>query len=73
MRRLADTLGVTPGQLALAWLLHQHPAVVPVPGSRTPGHIDENIASARVDLHPDTLAEVDRLLAEATPVGDALM
>lgn len=73
VRRLADTLGVTPGQLALAWLLHQHPAVVPIPGSRTPDHIDENVASAHVDLHPDTLAEVGRLLAEATPVGDALM
>lgn len=73
VRRLADTLGVTPGQLALAWLLHQHPAVVPIPGSRTPTHIDENVASAHIDLHPDTLAEVDRLLAEATPVGDAFM
>jgi aryl-alcohol dehydrogenase-like predicted oxidoreductase len=73
VRRLATSLGLAPGQLALAWLLHQHPAVVPIPGSRTPAHIDENLDAARVDLHPDTLAEVDRLLAATEPAGAPLM
>jgi aryl-alcohol dehydrogenase-like predicted oxidoreductase len=73
VRRLADGLAITPGQLALAWLLHQHPAVVPIPGSRTPAHIDENIEAARIGLHPDTLAEVDRLLASAVPAGASLL
>jgi aryl-alcohol dehydrogenase-like predicted oxidoreductase len=73
IRRLADSLAITPGQLALAWLLHQHPAVVPIPGSRSPAHIDENIDAARIDLHPDTLEKVDRLLATAVPVGAALL
>jgi hypothetical protein len=45
-------LGITPAQLALARLLHQHPAVVLTPSSRTPAHIDENLDAARIDLHP---------------------
>lgn len=73
VRRLAEGLAITPGQLALAWLLHQHLAVVPIPGSRTPAHIDENIEAARIDLHPDTLDQVDRLLAGAVPAGAALL
>jgi aryl-alcohol dehydrogenase-like predicted oxidoreductase len=73
VRRIAERLGLTPGQLALAWLLHQHPAVVPIPGSRTPAHIDENIEAAAVDLHPDTLDEIDRLLAANRPVGGTLL
>jgi aryl-alcohol dehydrogenase-like predicted oxidoreductase len=73
VRRVAERLGIAPGQLALAWLLHQYPAVVPIPGSRTPAHIDENLEAAAVDLHPDTLDEVDRLLADARPVGGTLL
>jgi aryl-alcohol dehydrogenase-like predicted oxidoreductase len=73
VRHLAEGLAITPGQLALAWLLHQHPAVVPIPGSRTPAHIDENIDAARIDLHPDTLDQVDSLLAGTVPAGAALL
>jgi aryl-alcohol dehydrogenase-like predicted oxidoreductase len=73
VRRLAEDLAITPGQLALAWLLHQHQAVVPIPGSRTPAHIDENIDAAGIDLHPDTLQQVDRVLAGTVPAGAALL
>jgi len=73
IRRVAEELAITPGQLALAWLLHQHPSAVPIPGSRTPAHIDENRDAARIDLHEDTLAAIDRLLAAAVPVGGVLL
>lgn len=73
IRRVASDLGITPGQLALAWLLHQHPAVVPIPGSRMPAHIDENLAATHVDLDEGTLADIDRLLAVASPVGGVLL
>jgi aryl-alcohol dehydrogenase-like predicted oxidoreductase len=66
---LARTLAMTPAQLALAWLLHQSPAVVPIPGSRTPAHIAENAAAARFALDPTTLAVIDAALAGFTPVG----
>jgi aryl-alcohol dehydrogenase-like predicted oxidoreductase len=73
VRRLAVSLAITPGQLALAWLLHQHPAVVPIPGSRSPAHIDENVDASRIDLHADTLNEIDRLLTGLVPAGAALL
>ncbi|WP_254400971.1 aldo/keto reductase [Streptomyces sp. AC555_RSS877] len=55
--------------MALAWLLHQDDHVVPIPGSRTPAHIAENLSAARVDLHADTLARIDRALAGFVPEG----
>jgi aryl-alcohol dehydrogenase-like predicted oxidoreductase len=58
LRVLAANLALTPGQLALAWLLHQDGHVVPIPGSRRPAHIDENLHAALVHLHPDTLAQI---------------
>jgi aryl-alcohol dehydrogenase-like predicted oxidoreductase len=64
---------VSPGQLALAWLLHQHPAVVPIPGSRTPAHIDENLAAAQVELGEPVLEEIASLLAGTEAVGGALL
>ncbi|WP_406491179.1 aldo/keto reductase [Streptomyces sp. NBC_01604] len=69
LRGIAADLGLTPGQLALAWLLHQDDHVVPIPGSRTPAHIAENLSAARVDLHADTLARVDEALAGFDPQG----
>ena len=73
IRELAGRLGVSPGQLALAWLLHQHPAVVPIPGSRTPAHIDENLAAAQVELGEPVLEEITSLLAGTEAVGGALL
>lgn len=58
IRALAADLAVTPGQLALAWLLHQDDHVVPIPGSRQPAHIEENLHAALVSIHPDTLAKI---------------
>ncbi|MFE0101423.1 aldo/keto reductase [Streptomyces sp. NPDC059009] len=72
VRGFAAELGVTPGQLALAWLLHQGPNVVPIPGSRTPKHIEENLAAAQVVLGPDVLARLDGILKE-TPVEGATL
>lgn len=71
LRTIAADLGITPGQLALAWLLHQDDHVVPIPGSRTPAHIAENLAAARIDLHADTLARIDEALTGLSPEGGA--
>ena len=73
LRAVAAQLGITPGQLALAWLLHQHPAVVPIPGSRRPAHIDENLAAAAIELSAADLSAVDDALAAFVPAGRALM
>jgi len=66
---LALDLGLTPAQLALAWLLHRSDAVVPIPGSRTPAHIAENAAAAHVRWDDATRTRVDAVLAAFTPVG----
>jgi aryl-alcohol dehydrogenase-like predicted oxidoreductase len=55
---IADRLGATPGQVALAWLLVQGDDVVAIPGSRRPQRIRENAGAARLTLDDRTLAEL---------------
>ncbi|MFC4119114.1 aldo/keto reductase [Nonomuraea zeae] len=73
IRDLATRLGISPAQLALAWLLHQDEHVVAIPGSRTPAHIEENLAAADLTLHPDTLARIDEALAKFEVTGGTLL
>ena len=73
VRALAGELGLTPGQLALAWLLAQDPHVVPIPGSRTPAHVVENTGAARIVLDEQTLRRVDDALAAFEPEGGTLL
>ncbi|MBG0822591.1 aldo/keto reductase [Planomonospora sp. ID91781] len=73
VRDLAVDLGVTPAQLALAWLLHQDEHVVAIPGSRTPAHIEENVAAAGFTLHADTLSRIDEALAGFEVTGGTLL
>lgn len=70
VRAIAEQLGIQPGQLALAWLLHQDEHVVPIPGSRTPAHIEENLAAVRITLSRDDLERIDAALASIQPAGD---
>ena len=69
VRGVAAELGLTPSQLALVWLLHQYERVVPIPGSRDPGHIRANVAAGERTLTPDELARVDAALAAFEPDG----
>ena len=73
IRAIAADLGLSPGQLALAWLLHQDEHVVPIPGSRTPAHILENRRAAGVSLHQDTLERIDDALAGVEVQGGTLL
>lgn len=73
LRDLAGLLGVTPGQLALAWLLHQSDSVVPIPASRRPAHIDENLAAAAIELSASDLAEIDAARHDFAPTGRSLL
>ncbi|HEY0575235.1 MAG TPA: aldo/keto reductase [Pseudonocardia sp.] len=58
VRELAAAKGVTPAQLALAWLLHQGDDVVPIPGTKRRERLEENLAAADIKL---TEAELDEL------------
>jgi aryl-alcohol dehydrogenase-like predicted oxidoreductase len=55
---IATAKGVTPAQIALAWLLAQRPWIVPIPGTRRLERLEENLAAADVELTADDLAEI---------------
>jgi pyridoxine 4-dehydrogenase len=48
--QLAAELGATPSQLALAWLLWRSPVMLPIPGTSTVSHLEENLAAATIEL-----------------------
>jgi aryl-alcohol dehydrogenase-like predicted oxidoreductase len=67
VREIADSAGITPAQLALAWLLAQGEDVVPIPGTKRLAYLEENAAADGVVLTPEELAELER----AVPAGAA--
>ncbi|KIF75990.1 aldo/keto reductase [Streptomyces sp. 150FB] len=73
IRAIAAELDITPAQLALAWLLHQDEHTVPIPGSRTPAHIEENLLAARVKLDEEVATRLDAALSEAKVEGGTLL
>jgi len=72
LRAFAAERGLTPAQLALAWLLHD-PSVVPIPGTRTPAHLDENLAAASVALGDADIERLDELAPAGAAAGAALL
>ena len=50
VRKVAQKLGVTPAQVAIAWLLRKSPFVLPIPGTNNLAHLEENIAAASLEL-----------------------
>jgi aryl-alcohol dehydrogenase-like predicted oxidoreductase len=67
LREIADELGVTPAQLALAWVLASAEGCVPIPGTTRPERVEENVGALSVKLGADDLAA----LSEAFPPGAA--
>jgi aryl-alcohol dehydrogenase-like predicted oxidoreductase len=59
VREIAERKGATPGQVALAWLLHKGPDVVPIPGTKRRSFLEENVAAAAVRLPEADLALLD--------------
>jgi aryl-alcohol dehydrogenase-like predicted oxidoreductase len=59
LRRIADEQGVTPAQLALAWLLARSPVLLPIPGTSTVAHLEENLAAGVIELTPDQTRQLD--------------
>ena len=66
IRSIAEAKGVTPGQLALSWVLHQE-GVVAIPGTKRRTYLEENVAAADIELAADDLTALD----EIAPVGVA--
>jgi len=70
IEELAREKGVTPAQLAIAWVLAQGDDIVPIPGSRRIAHLEENAAAADIELTPDDLARIDEVAPAGAAVGD---
>lgn len=68
-RRLADEAGCTMAQLALAWLLAQDEAIVPIPGTTSLAHLHENLGAADVALPADLVARVGATIDRHTVSG----
>ncbi|GIF62039.1 aldehyde oxidase [Asanoa ishikariensis] len=68
VRRVAETQGATPAQVALAWLLGRRPSLVPIPGTRRLERLDENIGATRLEL---SAADTEALDGAATRLGVA--
>jgi len=58
VKKVAEAKDVTPGQIALAWLLARRPWIVPIPGTTKPHRLEENTAAADVALTDDELAQL---------------
>ncbi|GKT13200.1 aldo/keto reductase [Acidovorax sp. SUPP2522] len=67
---IAQAKGVTPAQVALAWLLAQKPWIVPIPGTTKRHRLDENLGAASLALSADDLRSIARVLAEVPIEGD---
>ncbi|HVH51003.1 MAG TPA: aldo/keto reductase [Gaiellaceae bacterium] len=61
VKEIADAKGVTPAQLALAWVLSRGDDVVPIPGTKRRTYLEQNAAAAEIELTSDELAELDAL------------
>ena len=66
---VAERLGSTPMQVALAWLLHRAPNILLIPGTSSVAHLRENLAAGALKLDAPTLAELDGIAATATPAA----
>jgi pyridoxine 4-dehydrogenase len=58
---MAADLGTAPAQLALAWLLHLSPVMLPIPGTSSVAHLEENVAAALIGLTPEQIDQLSRL------------
>jgi aryl-alcohol dehydrogenase-like predicted oxidoreductase len=70
LRRIASETGITPAQIALAWLLAQRQWIVPIPGTTKLHRLEENLGAASVELSVDDLEKISNALAQVKVHGD---
>ncbi|WP_420112804.1 aldo/keto reductase [Pseudactinotalea sp.] len=74
VRAIADRLGCTPGQLALAWVLSRSGVdgvgVAPIPGTKRVAYLEENVGAAGITLTPDLVTELETAVPRGSAVGD---
>jgi aryl-alcohol dehydrogenase-like predicted oxidoreductase len=70
VKRLAGEKGVTPAQLALGWVLQQGDDIVPIPGTTSAKHLEENAAALDVTFSPRELDRIDEIVPQGAAAGD---
>lgn len=70
LARFAQRKKATPAQIALAWLLAQKPWIVPIPGTTKLHRLEENIASASIELTPDDLRQIENVASKIPVQGE---
>ena len=70
VRAIADEKGVTPAQLALAWVLSRGEDVVPIPGTKRRQYLEENVGAADVQLTPEDLERIESAFPKGATAGD---
>jgi aryl-alcohol dehydrogenase-like predicted oxidoreductase len=69
IRQIAAEKKVTASQLALAWVLAQGPEIVPIPGTTTRKHLEENVAATRIALGAEELRRIDEVAPKGAAAG----
>jgi aryl-alcohol dehydrogenase-like predicted oxidoreductase len=70
VREIAAEKDATPGQLALAWLLHQGHDIVPIPGTKRRKYLEENVAATEVTLTEEDLERIEEVTPKGAASGD---
>ena len=68
-RQIAQDVGATPSQLALAWLLNKSDTLIPIPGTTNPAHLAEDLQAADLRLPPPVMAALEALINPSTVLG----
>lgn len=61
LSKIVERAGATPSQIALAWILHKSPVMLPIPGTGKVAHLEENVAAVLFDLTADDVKELDEV------------
>jgi len=70
VKAIATAKGVTPSQLALAWLLAQGDDIVPIPGTKRRKYLEENVGATEITLTPDELNQIEAVAPKGVAAGD---
>jgi aryl-alcohol dehydrogenase-like predicted oxidoreductase len=70
LKAFATRKHATPAQIALAWLLAQHPSIVPIPGTTKRHRLEENLGAANIQLSADDLRDIDSAASQIEVRGE---
>jgi aryl-alcohol dehydrogenase-like predicted oxidoreductase len=70
VEEMAKEKGCTPAQLALAWVLAQGEHIIPIPGTKRIKYLEQNAQAVNINLTPDELARIDKMLPRGAAAGD---